>query len=279
MNILRQLDDAIAYIEENLWNEIDQEEIARRACVTADSFLRFFSYMCGMTLNEYIRRRRLTLAAYEIRNSKTSVIDVAVKYGYNSADAFAKAFTKQHGITPTQACDPGRPLKIYPPVSFHIIIKGAKEMNFRIVETEQIKLCGLWKDLTGTAANRFGQEGSMWEEYDDYQERISQERFGTWYGIWDGGRYWIAKPKDKADETETETCDIPAGKYAAFSTECGGYAGDELPGLREMIFESWLSGSGYVQTHDYEIEIYHLFPKSRKKERYYEIWIPVEEQR
>lgn len=138
MNILKQLNSAVEYIEANLCNKIDTDELARIACATPDSFIRFFSYMSGITLNAYIRRRRLTLAAYEMRNSDMKVIDVAVKYGYGSADAFAKAFSKQHGITPTQARDLRQPLRVYPPVSFHIMIKGAKEMNFRIIETEQI---------------------------------------------------------------------------------------------------------------------------------------------
>lgn len=91
--------------------------------------------MSGVTLNMYIRRRRLTLAAYELRSSDIKIIDVAVKYGYNSADAFAKAFAKQHGITPTQARSLHQQLRVYPPISFHILIKGATEMNFRIMET------------------------------------------------------------------------------------------------------------------------------------------------
>jgi transcriptional regulator (araC/xylS family) len=276
VNILKQLNDAVEYIEANLCNKIDTDELARIACATPDSFIRFFSYMSGITLNVYIRRRRLTLAAYEMRNSDMKVIDVAVKYGYDSADAFAKAFSKQHGITPTQARDLHQPLRVYPPVSFHIMIKGAKEMNFRIIETEQIKLRGLSKQFTGIAANRFEQEHVMWGiEYDEYMQKINCENSGTWYGIWDSNKYWIAKAENEAATADTEQCEIPAGTYAAFSTDCGGFAGDELPKLRELIFDSWLPDSGYIQTCDYEIEVYHLYPKNEKHKRYYEIWIPV----
>ncbi len=100
MNMLKQLNAAITYIEQNLCARLDLDEAARLACVTADSFIRFFSYMTGMTLNEYVRRRRLTLAARDLQHGADRIIDIAVKYGYNSADAFAKAFAKQHGITP-----------------------------------------------------------------------------------------------------------------------------------------------------------------------------------
>ncbi len=115
MDILRQLNSTVAYIEANLCDEIDMDELAQIACITKDSFIRFFSYMTGMTLNVYIRRRKLTRAAYELRNSNVKVIDVAVKYGYESADAFTKAFVKQHSITPTLARDLHQSLKIYPP--------------------------------------------------------------------------------------------------------------------------------------------------------------------
>lgn len=276
MDILKQLNDAMKYIEANLCDEIAIDELAHIVCVPQDGFIRFFSYITGMTLKEYIRHRRLTLAAYELRDSDIKVIDVAVKYGYGSADAFTKAFVKQHELTPTQARDLHQPLKIYPPISFHIMIKGAKEMNFRIIETEQIKLRGLSKQFTGIAAARFEQEHVMWGiEYDDYMQQINQENPGTWYGIWDNGRYWIAKAENEANTTGTEQCEIPAGTYAVFSTGYGGFAGDELPKLREQIFDAWLSDSGYIQTHDYEVEVYHLYSKNEKCKRNYEIWIPV----
>ena len=149
MDILKQLNDAAAYIETNLCGQVVLKELAQIACVTQDSFLRFFSYMTGMTLNGYIRRRRLSLAAYELRESNIKVIDAAVKYGYDSADSFTKAFVKQHGLTPTQARDSRQPLKIYPPVSFHIRIKGAEEMNFRMLELEQTTLYGVSKPFDG----------------------------------------------------------------------------------------------------------------------------------
>lgn len=91
MDTLKQLNDAIAYVESNLCYKIDIDRIAQIAYVTKDSFLRFFSYIAGMTLSEYIRCRRLTLAAYKMRKDNVKVIDAALKYGWDSADAFTKA--------------------------------------------------------------------------------------------------------------------------------------------------------------------------------------------
>ena len=100
MNMLKQLNSAMEYIEANMCNEINVDAAAGIACVTADSFVRFFSYMTGMTLSEYIRRRRLTLACDDLKYSKTPIVEIAVKYGYDSGVSYARAFKKQHGITP-----------------------------------------------------------------------------------------------------------------------------------------------------------------------------------
>ena len=277
MDLLNRLNDAVTYIEANLCDEIDMDKLAQIACVTKDSFIRFFSYMTGMTLKEYIRRRRLTLAAYELRDSDIKVIDAAVKYGYDSADSFTKAFIRQHKITPTQARDLRTALKIYPPASFHVMIKGAKEMNFKIMEIDTMKLRGLSKQFTDNAADRYEQENVMWGmEYEEYMIPVNPEIRGIWYGIWDNGKFTIAKAENETVIENTKPLEIPAGTYAVFTTGSGKYAGEELPILRELIFDSWLPDSGYVHTHDYEIEVYHLYPKNEKHLRYYEMWIPVE---
>ncbi|MBN2076881.1 MAG: helix-turn-helix transcriptional regulator [Dehalococcoidales bacterium] len=148
MDVLERLNGAMTYIEANLCGEIDLDELSSIACYTPDGFNRFFSYMTQTTLAEYIRKRRLTKAAYDLRDSDIKVIDVAVKYGYESADAFAKAFMKQHGITPTKARDLSETIKVYPPVSFHILIKGVKDMEYKIINSDEIVLEGLSKEFT-----------------------------------------------------------------------------------------------------------------------------------
>lgn len=278
MNMLKQLNDAIAYMERNLCGELDYGEAARIACVTEDSFKRFFSYMTGMSVNEYIRRRRLTLAAYEVQETDARIIDIAVKYHYESADAFTKAFVKQHGVTPTQARKRAGTLKVYSPVSFHIMIKGAKAMEFRIVEMEETEVYGISRRTQVQAAERFELERIMWSEEEDYVPKMICDGFdGIWYGIWSEGAYMIARKKEDASGENLEKRIIPAGKYAAFTTERGGYAGDVLPRLRDLIFNSWLPDSGYRQSADLEIEIYHLWTKreERREKRYFEIWVPI----
>lgn len=216
MDILKQLNNTVIYIENNLCGEIDTDKIAEIALCPYDKFKRFFSYMTNMSVSEYVRKRRLSLAAYELLNNKVKIIELAVKYGYNSADSFTRAFAKQHGVLPTEV-SADTSLKVYPPVSFYIAIKGANELNFRIVNTDEIKLKGISRQFTGLAADRFEQEHIMWSNQH----------------------------------------------------------GDVLPKLRERIFDCWFPDSEYEQTHDYEVEIYYLYPKNEKNKRYYEIWIPI----
>lgn len=102
------------YIETNLENEIDYSKIAQAACCSEYHFSRMFSSMAGISLSEYIRRRRLTLAAFEIQKSNIRIINVAIKYGYESADSFSRVFQKIHGIKPSDARKRGVQLKAFP---------------------------------------------------------------------------------------------------------------------------------------------------------------------
>ena len=128
MDVIKQLNNAIAYIENNLCGEIDTNKIAKIALCPYDKFKRFFSYMTNMSVSEYIRKRRLRLAAYELLKGQEKIIDLAVKYGYSSADSFTRAFAKQHGVLPTEESEDTQ-LKVYPPASFYVAIKGASELD------------------------------------------------------------------------------------------------------------------------------------------------------
>ena len=273
MVIIKQLNDAIAYIENNLCGEIDTNKIAEIAICPYDKFKRFFSYMTNMSFSEYIRKRRLTLAAYELLKSQEKIIDLAVKYGYSSADSFTRAFAKQHSVLPTEVSEETQ-LKVYPPVSFYVAIKGASELIFRIANIDSVKLRGISKEFSGIAADRFEQEHIMLSnQHDDVQNQVCTTVEGVWYGIWDKGTYSIAKKADEIDNPSLTSITISSGKYAVFATNFGGFAGDVLPKLRAQIFDCWLPDSGYKQTDDYEVEVYYLYPKNERYKLHYEIWI------
>ena len=277
MDILQGLNTAVQFIEEHLREKPDLERAARLASHSADGFMRMFSYLTGMSVSAYMRRRRLTQAAYDLQQGNT-VLETARRWGYESTDAFSRAFTKQHGILPSKAKNPGAALKITPALTFKINFQGGREMDFRITETPGIRLKGVSKAFEGPATERFEQEHLMWaDHHDNTPGLISTTYPGEWYGIWDAGTYSVARePRDIDGTGPLEDIAIPGGTYAVFRTGYGCYAGEELPHLRAQIFEAWLEGSGFRQTRDYEVEVYHLMPKAEKAKRYYEIWVPVE---
>lgn len=289
MDMLKNLNAAVRYIDENLCGEIDIERAALTAGITADSLLRFFSYMTGMTLNEYIHRRRLTLAADDIRAGKDRVVDIAVKYGYDSADAFSRAFAKQHGITPSAYRKNGGELQIYPPASLHIIIKGARKMAFKTIKLPETKLFGISERFDGEGYdNREELRHAMWSDSGNavpnciclaqWNEKGSIGLDGVWYGIWQDGRYMITREEADVKAGGFETRVLLAGTYAAFKTERGWLAWEEFPKLFGLIFDSWLPTSGYKQKCELAIEVLHLWTdrEIRCKNRWYEVWIPIE---
>lgn len=145
MDMLARLNNALSYIEENLTSPVDYQEAARIACCSEYHFTRMFSFLAGITLSEYIRRRRLTLAALELSHSDIKVIDVALKYGYTSPDSFSRAFQSMHGVTPSEARVHGQSLKALPRMTFQLTIKGGSEMIYRIEDKKAFRIVGIKK--------------------------------------------------------------------------------------------------------------------------------------
>ncbi len=143
--MLAQLNKALSYIEENLTDRVDYQEAAKIACCSEYHFTRMFSFLAGITLSEYIRRRRLTLAALELSHSDIKIVDAAMKYGYTSPDSFTRAFQNMHGITPSEARIHGQSLKAFPRMTFQLTIKGGSEMNYRIEDKEAFRIVGIKK--------------------------------------------------------------------------------------------------------------------------------------
>ncbi|MED3021404.1 MULTISPECIES: AraC family transcriptional regulator [Bacillus cereus group] len=163
MDSLKNMNAAMQYIENNLTDEIDFKEVAKIAFCSEYHFKRMFSFLAGIPLSEYIRCRRLTLAAFELKDSNAKVIDVAIKYGYNSPDSFTRAFQNLHGITPSEARSTIRSLKAYSPMTFQLSIQGGNEMNYRIKEKEPFRIIGITKRVP-IVFNGVNEEiASMWK--------------------------------------------------------------------------------------------------------------------
>lgn len=143
MDSLKQFNIAMSYIEEHLTEQVDVQQIARLARCSQYHFKRMFSSLSGYSLGEYIRLRRLTLAGLELCGSEKKVIDIAVKYGYESSDAFTRAFHAFHGLTPSEARNKDALLKAIPPMTFQLTIRGGTMMQYRIVEKEAFSIVGV----------------------------------------------------------------------------------------------------------------------------------------
>jgi len=147
MDWLKNLSDAIDYIEDNLDGEISYDKCANIACCSTFYFQRMFSYISGISLYEYIRRRRMTQAGFELQITNEKIIDIAFKYGYSSPTSFTRAFKGVHNITPSSAKKKGAVLNAYPRIKFSINIMGDKPMAYYIEKKKEIHIVGIRTSL------------------------------------------------------------------------------------------------------------------------------------
>lgn len=156
------LQNAIDYIEQHLPEDIDYQEIAARSFSSSYHFQRVFSILCGFTVGEYIRNRRLSLAGAELAAGNSKVIDVALKYGYENPDSFARAFQKFHGILPSQARGNGQTLKSFSSLVLKFSLEGGYTMDYKIEKKPAMTLVGYKRRFTGTPAQRTDQEADFY---------------------------------------------------------------------------------------------------------------------
>ncbi|WP_025679353.1 AraC family transcriptional regulator [Paenibacillus massiliensis] len=138
-----RMNEALDYIEDHLLTYVDMTEVAKITCCSISSFQRMFSAATDVSLSEYIRRRKLTLAAFELQHSSMKIVDLALKYGYDSPEAFTRAFNIIHGKTPSAAREQGVTLTAYPRISFLLTVRGAVAMNYRIESKEAFVIYGI----------------------------------------------------------------------------------------------------------------------------------------
>ena len=163
MEWIERLNEAINYIEENLTDKIDYSKLGQIACCSSYHFQRMFTYISGMPLSEYIRKRKMSLAAVDLQGGKEKIIDVATKYGYASPTAFNRAFHSVHGINPSSVKNEGVSIKSFPPITFKITVKGVEEMNYRIESKKAFRIVGVSAPLDKEMENNFTVVPQMWQ--------------------------------------------------------------------------------------------------------------------
>ena len=289
MDWLNRMNEAIAYMEENLEGKIDYTVIAKKACCSVYHFQRLFSYMAEVPLSEYIRRRRLTHAAFDLQSTDEKVIDIAVKYGYDSPTSFTRAFQIMHGITPNAAREKGVSLKAYPPITFQVSIKGANVMNYKVEQKEKFRIVGVKFGTSMENGICFEEIPKFWNEHGrkgtmaKLGQMIDQEpkgMLGVSAAVQDmkefeeTGKfdYYIAAPSNQPIPEGMEEFIVPAATWAIF--ECIGPMPGAVQEMQKRISTEWLPGSGYEYGSAPDIEVYYDEDGSKADTRS-EIWIPV----
>jgi AraC family transcriptional regulator len=286
MDAQKQMNLAMNYIEANLAGEIDFRKVARLACCSEYHFKRMFSFLSGFTLSEYIRRRRLTLAALELHNRNVKIIDLAVKYGYDSPDSFTRAFQALHGVTPTEARKSDVVLKAFPPMTFQLIIKGGNKMDYRIVEKKAFQIAGIKKQIRLIYEGMNPQMDDMWASLTekDFLElkRISNvEPMGILCvsANFSEGRaegtlldQYIGVATSQRVPERWEVLPVDAGTWAVF-TVIGEFP-KALQDVWARIYSEWFPSSGYELTGGPEI-LWNESKDTSGPNYKSEIWIPV----
>lgn len=283
MEWIESISKAIEYIETHITEDLTTSDIAKEVCISSFYFQKGFSMLCGFTVAEYIRQRRLTLAGSELVSTDNKIIDIAMKYGYDSPDSFTKAFTRFHGSTPTAVRRDGAMMRSFASLKINISLKGGYTMDYKIIEKEAFTVLA--------SGSRF--------KYDSCKEEIPkfwQEHYEYGKGNVVCGMYGVNVDKSMGNSDEFEYLiaddyktgnDIPEGfatrvipkhTWAVFS--CKGAMPKAMIDVNQKIFSEWLPNcKDYEIAEGYNIETYtdiNNYPKGNQDENYYsELWIPV----
>lgn len=284
----KRMNAAIEYIEENINDAISTEDVAKSACCSKFHFHRIFYSSFKVSCAEYIRRRKLTLAAVEIQSSDIKIIDIALKYGYESPNAFTRAFRNIHGVNPNQARKKSVKLNSYNRVFFPTEYNTNETMNYKIIEIPQFEIIGKSKEFE---FEKFIKEGpKFWKNYvdsEDYQQllNVSEGKSGKVTGAPLISAYF---PKESGSRDEFldvlsiekdfqvctndfDTFNVAQAKYAEFN--CTYRTSIKT---NRYIYGEWFSATGYERDNDKpDIVSYFPIPFRPMSEMRVRWWIPI----
>lgn len=273
---------AINYIEDNITEELTIEDIAKNGMISPFYFQKGFALLCGFTVSDYIKRRRLSLAGSEILSTDGKVIDIALKYGYDSPDSFTKAFTRFHGSTPTSVRKGEAMIKTFAPLTVKFSLEGGYTMDYKIVKKDEFTIIGISKIFKYEDAAT--EVPKLWDEF---AKAGKHQDICSMYGVnidesmkGDNFEYFIADNYDPTKDIPEGfvTKVIPEFTWAVFA--CNGPMPVAIVETNKRIFSEWLPANNeYEIAAGYNIEMYDLpdkYPGGVNDENYYcEVWIPV----
>jgi len=278
MEWIQSLRKAIDFIEDNLLQDITCDKVAKHIYISTFHFQRTFNILTNLTTGEYIRNRRLSLAGQELTKKNVKVIDIALKYGYETPESFSKAFSRFHGITPNQAKKEGVNLKSFNRLVIKIKLEGGNTMNYKIIKKEAFKVVVKTREFTDE--NSTTGIPAFWSEYfsNGLHKKVcgaigicAQEKKGYKefkYGIGCIDKYTKEIPED------FEVLEIPTYTWAIF--KCIGPMPNAIQDMWQRIYSEWLPQAEYELISDYDIEAYTEGDLQSKDYRS-EIWIPVKQ--
>lgn len=288
MDWIKAIETAIEYIENNITEDLTVGKIADSVHISPFYFQKGFSMLCGYTVGEYIRMRRLSLAGSELLSSDIKIIDLAVKYGYDSPDSFTKAFIRFHKSTPTDARKNNVSLKSFAPLHIRLSLEGGALMEYRIEKKAPFKVMGVSKIFSYESPNT--DIPKYWDElelpgnaaYGEEKKRPVTGMYGICFDEEMAGnrfRYMIADDfrPETAAENNLEVYDIPGHTWAVFP--CLGPMPRAIQEVNQKIFSQWLPANPYEISEGYNIEYYSDaagYEEGTQDPAYYtEVWIPV----
>ena len=279
MDWLDRMNKTMEYIECNLADEISFDKIAEIACCSTYHIQRMFPFITGVSLSEYIRRRRMTTAAFELQTSDIKIIDLSLKYQYESPEAFSRAFKILHGVTPSYARKNGVSLNAYPKMTFQIQIKGDSEMKYRIEQREAFEMFGLFGEINRGMEKAFKEVPAFRLKCDeDGSVDQMNELLGRFHdtllhaALYDHTeatmKYMICYnlPKNLELPERFTKLSVPALTWAIFPEP-----DLEMPKLWKRIYSEWFPASEYEQVEGPGFEMYYGMARNG----FGEIWLPV----
>lgn len=291
MDWISGLQRAIDYTEAHLTDEIDYEVVAKEACSSAFHFQRIFSILCGFTLGDYIRMRRLSVAAEALMRTDEKIIDIALRYGYDTPESFTRAFTKFHGITPSEARRGGN-VKSFTPLSVKLVLTGGSKMDYRIEKLDAFKVIGKRKQVNKPQnADATEDISAFWKEcgMNGSTQRIlgyfpNEPKLKGLLGICFSAEleaskfpYGIGVEYDGRPvvDDDLEVFEIPAHTYAVFTSR-GKMPDAFAETYYKIVTEFFPQSTQYEYAKGMELEVY---PSDKTDDPNYtcEIWIAVNE--
>jgi len=285
---------ALQFMEDHLLENIKIEEIAKHTHSSSFHFQRTFSILTDMTVADYLRRRRLTLAAQELASTDARIIDIALKYGYETPEAFSKAFRKQHQLSPSDVKNHVGKIIAYNRLVIQVNLKGAEPMNYRIVERNGFKVVGVKREYSIHNEQNLIGIPKFWREVnqdgtDDLLFQLNNGKIKGVLGVCicvdrdnrgeeheriESGMidYWIGTEHVGVTPDNLLELDIPASKWAVF--EVRGPMPDAMQTTWKKIMSEWFPSNAYVHAGTPDLEVYSDEDPS-SPDLYSEIWIPV----